>query len=178
MSNHWRFSESSLRRLDLVHPFLRCVAHEALSRSPCDFAVTCGLRTSAEQSELVRLRLSQNPNSKHLKQSTGYSHAIDVTPFIGGVVEMSDLSFARVARAFQQAYLAVVDSTPDCSMPMPDDVRPFLRPDEGGAAPLLLRWGGHWPITNFGESGADPFQLLHQSRRGGHFVDAFHFELV
>lgn len=74
-------SQRSLDRLDGVHPDLVAVFKLALSRSPIDFTVLEGLRTTARQRELVAKGASQTMNSRHI---TG--HAVDVAPYANGAV--------------------------------------------------------------------------------------------
>jgi len=68
-----RWSERSLHNLEGVHPDLRRVFDRALQETPNDFVVTSGVRSIAEQRELVDNGASSTMNSAHL---TGY--AVDV----------------------------------------------------------------------------------------------------
>lgn len=74
----------SLAELSGVDPRLVAVVKRAIEVSPQDFAVHDGLRTEAEQTELVRRGASQTMNSMHRKQADGYGHAVDLVPFING----------------------------------------------------------------------------------------------
>lgn len=93
-----RWSRTSLRNLDGVHPDLRTVAWRALQLSPLDFRVTEGLRSPARQRELVQAGASLTMNSRHL---TG--RAIDVVALVGGLVRWDWPLYEQIAEAFKQA---------------------------------------------------------------------------
>ena len=84
----YKLSQHSLNKLEGVHPLLVAVVRRAIERSEQDFSVICGVRTLEEQKDLYaqgRTRpgpiVTQTMNSKHLKQSDGYSHAVDLLPY-------------------------------------------------------------------------------------------------
>ncbi len=68
----------SRRRLVGAHPDLALVISRGLLYSPYDFVVTEGPRTIERQRELVSKGYSKTYASKHLPQSDGLAHAIDV----------------------------------------------------------------------------------------------------
>lgn len=74
----YHFSERSLSRLEDVHPDLVRVVKHAITLSEYDFAVTEGLRSRGRQKRLVEEGRSRTYHSRHLLQSDGYSHAVDV----------------------------------------------------------------------------------------------------
>lgn len=74
-----KFSQRSRDRLKGVHPLLVEVLNEAIKY--VDFTVLEGLRDVETQEEYVRTGKSKTMNSKHLMQSDGYSHAVDIAPF-------------------------------------------------------------------------------------------------
>lgn len=74
----------SLAELSGVDPRLVAVVKRAIELTPQDFAVHDGLRTEAEQTELVRRGASQTMNSMHRKQRDGFGHAVDLVPYING----------------------------------------------------------------------------------------------
>lgn len=69
-----KFGKQSLARLEGVDPRLRALAFEVLEVHDC--SIIYGLRTVAEQRQLVAEGLSKTMNSKHL---TG--RAIDIAPY-------------------------------------------------------------------------------------------------
>lgn len=64
----FRFGESSERHLASCHPDLQTLARRALSRSPHDFAVICGARTTEQQRALYDAGKSLTMNSRHLQR--------------------------------------------------------------------------------------------------------------
>lgn len=68
---------TSLKHLAGIHPDLRRVMDRALQEAPFPFRVIDGLRTVAEQKELVRQGKSKTMRSRHL---TG--HAVDLVPTV------------------------------------------------------------------------------------------------
>ena len=119
-----KFSERSEKNLQGVHPLLVRVARRALELSTCDFTVTEGLRTLETQQKYFSWgRTVVNPNtgkmtiitkmdgikhvSKHQKQKSGYSEAIDLYPFFNGSVQLTHPDVPRmqaaITRAFEQA---------------------------------------------------------------------------
>lgn len=94
----FRLSKRSIDRLEGVHPALVGVVREAILRTPVDFMVTEGLRTSARQAALVRAGASRTLKSRHL---TG--HAVDVAALVGGQVRWDWPLYPRIAEAFKAA---------------------------------------------------------------------------
>lgn len=74
----------SLEKLRGVHPRLINVVKRAIQLTKQDFAVTDGLRTAEQQRILVQRGASKTMRSKHLKQSDGFGHAVDLVPYING----------------------------------------------------------------------------------------------
>lgn len=98
MITNFRFSQTSLKRLEGVHPDLVRVITLALAKSDIDFIVLEGLRTKARQSELVAKGASKTMNSKHL---TG--HAVDIAPLVGGRVSWDWPLYHRLAPFVKEA---------------------------------------------------------------------------
>lgn len=69
----------SLEKLEGVHPDIVDVLKEAIKYF--DFAVLEGVRTPETQKQYYVLGKSQTLNSKHLRQQSGYSHAVDIAPY-------------------------------------------------------------------------------------------------
>lgn len=74
-----KFSETSRKKLSECHPDLRRVFERVVLQFDC--IVLDGERTIEEQEENVRKGVSKTLNSKHLRQSDGLSHAVDVAPY-------------------------------------------------------------------------------------------------
>lgn len=112
----FKFSQRSLSNLKGVHPDLVQVAYRALDITTVDFMVIDGVRTAAEQRELVRRGKSTTMNSRHIPRN-GYSHAIDIVPIVHGVVSWNWEHFYPLETAMKQA-------AKDCGVP--------------------IEWGGDW----------------------------------
>ncbi len=110
----YRFAYASRRRLADVHPDLARVARRALSLSPHNFAITEGVRAIERQAALKAKGFSRTLHSKHLRQSDGWAHAIDVVA-VGdlngdGSIDHRDTSltwdrelYSEIADAFKRA---------------------------------------------------------------------------
>ena len=86
------------------------VVERAIAITPVDFTVTCGLRTKAEQRALyAKGRTEPGPkvtwtlNSRHLKQQTGYGHAVDIAALVKGKISWKWKFYYPIAKAFKQA---------------------------------------------------------------------------
>lgn len=106
----FRFSERSIARFDGVHPKLVQVAVEALEMSPYDFGISQGVRTKEQQEALyAQGRTKPGPivtwtlNSKHLPQSDGYGHAIDIAIYIKGKLTWNEHYYDAVSDYFKAA---------------------------------------------------------------------------
>ena len=79
----YSFGDTSKKRMEGVHPKLIECAELALSYGLIDMTILPdgGLRTLERQKEFVKSGASQTIKSKHVAQSDGYSHAIDLAPY-------------------------------------------------------------------------------------------------
>lgn len=155
-------SQQSQEKLYGVHPDLVRVVKRAILVTTEDFAVTEGVRTTAEEAEHVANGTSHTMNSKHLVQSDGYGHASDLVPWVNGALVWALPAAVQwkfiypVAAAVQEAAIA-------------ESVR--------------LRWGGCWDkVFNDIAAGADALQaaVVEYCTRhpGPDFLDGPHFELA
>lgn len=94
----YKLSERSLKELTGVHDDLVSVIRRAAELSAQEFAVHDGIRTLAEQKELVRSGASQTLDSRHL---TG--HAVDLVPVINGKLRWEWDPIYRIADAVRTA---------------------------------------------------------------------------
>lgn len=83
MTDYW-LSRASKARLEGVHPHLVEVVERAIELTAQDFSVTDGLRALERQEELVASGASKTLDSRHLKQSDGWGHAVDLVPYLHG----------------------------------------------------------------------------------------------
>lgn len=73
------FGKQSIERLKGVHPDLVLICNEVIK--VYDFSVLEGVRTLEKQKQYLAEGKSSTLNSKHLPQSDGYSHAVDLMPY-------------------------------------------------------------------------------------------------
>lgn len=99
----FKFGTNSLMRLENCDTRLQKIAQLAISRSPVDFAITCGHRGQEEQDRAFREGKSRLkwPQGKHNKLP---SQAFDFVPFTDGKPDWTDLVlFGIVAREIKKA---------------------------------------------------------------------------
>lgn len=80
----YSLGQRSLAQLVGVHPLLVGVVHRAIAITKQDFTVQEGLRTTATQRLYVKRGVSKTMASKHLKQTDGFGHAVDLVPWLNG----------------------------------------------------------------------------------------------
>ena len=92
----YSFSQTSLNKMEKVHPKLVEVMKTAIENSPYDFRITSGARTTEEQKALFALGRTKpgkivtytngvTSKSNHQIKDDGYGHAVDIFPC--GVIE-------------------------------------------------------------------------------------------
>ncbi|KFH18442.1 M15 family peptidase [Brucella abortus] len=146
---------TSRSRLEGVHPDIVRVTERAIQLTEQDFTVFDGLRTVAQQREMVRRGASQTMNSKHLPQGDGFGHAVDLVPWINGQPRWEWGAIWPICRAVRTAA------------------------EELG---VRIRWGGHWGELN--GTTVDPEELVRRyvdaKLRAGQraFNDGPHYELL
>ena len=152
----FKLSQRSLGRLDGVKNELFSVVTSAISQSDVDFGVICGMRTQAEQDDLVARGASQTRKSKHL---TG--DAVDLMAY----VECNGKSRASWE-------LNLYDDIADA---MAKAAR------EKG---IKIRWGASWHIDSIGEyegtmeEAMNEYIDLRRSEGRRPFIDGPHFEVM
>ena len=145
-------SERSKSRLEGVEPKLVSVTELAIEYTKIDFGVTCGLRTVAEQQELVDNGASQTMNSKHID-----GRAVDVVAYIGPRITWELNVYDDVAEAFKVAATEL-------------DVG--LRWGAAWHVEDIREWGGTM------EEAMLAYTDLRRRQGRRPFIDAPHFELV
>jgi peptidoglycan LD-endopeptidase CwlK len=111
------FGNRSKSKLVGVHPDLVKVMARAIQLTEIDFAITEGVRDIDRQQLLVKQGLSKTLNSKHLVQSDGYAHAVDVMA-CGVDDDWAKIYYRKINEAVQKAA------------------------KELG---IVVIWGGNWP---------------------------------
>lgn len=142
-----------------VHPSLVEVVHEAIKTTLVDFSVHDGLRTITEQKEYVRRSVSKTMNSKHMKQSDGFGHAVDLVPYINGKLRWEWRPIYHIAAAVQTS---------------------------AEKLGVQLCWGGVWDhLLHELPDGADALEravnaYVDRRRKAGKaaFIDGPHYELA
>lgn len=97
---------SSLAKLRGVHPdlvrvVLRCA--DDWKGADTAFAVTCGVRTVAEQKVLIAKGASRTMRSRHIPAANGYSHAVDLAYVIKGQIKWDWPLYDKMAKAMKAA---------------------------------------------------------------------------
>ena len=94
----FKLSQRSLDKLEGVHPdMVKCVK-SAIEWTKVDFGVICGMRTEAEQRELVAKGASQTMASKHLE-----GLAVDLMAYVGSRASWELNLYDDIADAMAQA---------------------------------------------------------------------------
>ena len=153
----YKLGKHSLRELKGVRPELVWVVRRAIKLTTQDFTVLDGLRTIKEQEEYVHRGVSQTMESMHLPQEDGYSHAVDLVPYINGKLRWELEACYEIALAMREASrLQTVE--------------------------IDIRWGGCWQRLD--NNSRDPALMVEeyvarkrrQNKRA--FIDAPHYELI
>lgn len=153
---NFRFSKRSLSEMKGVHPDLVNVVRGTLKRSTIDFMVFDGIRTLAEQKDLVRRKASKTLKSKHLVQPDGYGHAVDLVPIVGGKPRWQWEPIYEIASAFS-----------------------CVAAEHG----VSIRWGGYWQPIKEGSPAAMKRRVnayVDARRKAGRsaFIDGPHYEII
>ena len=120
----YKLSKRSLSRLEGVHPELVKVVKKAITLTPHDFGVTCGVRDKSTQAKLVQAKKSFTMNSKHLiQEATGFSHAVDLVVYHNGDVCWEIDMYDEVADAMKQATIDL-------------------------GKKIGIKWGGAWTVPD------------------------------
>lgn len=141
-----------------VHPELVRVVERAIQLTSQDFSVHDGLRTIVEQREYVRRGVSKTMNSMHMRQPDGFGHAVDLVPYINGVLRWEWKPIFQIAAAVHQAAKEI-------------------------GTPLI--WGGVWdraflslPGTAIGmEASVNAYVARRRSLGKTAFIDGPHWQL-
>ena len=153
----YKLSKRSLARLEGVDDRMVRVVKRAIELTTVDFGVTEGVRTLETQKKYVAAGKSQTMNSKHLPQSNGYGHAVDLVAYVGSKVSWETNLYDNIADAMKQAAI-----------------------EEG----VSIRWGAAWQIDDIRtwngtmEEAMNNYIDLRRSQGRRPFIDGPHFELM
>jgi peptidoglycan L-alanyl-D-glutamate endopeptidase CwlK len=148
----YKLGVASQLKLIGVNPILVSVAECAIRFTPVDFSILWGWRGEADQTLMVKTKVSKTPwpLSKHNVVDANHrpaSMAIDFAPWIKGDIPWDDThTFAVIAGVWFASFAAIREEHPTFA--------------EG----YVLRWGGDWDRDG--------------STRDQTFMDWGHLELV
>ncbi len=148
----FKLSQRSLDRLEGVHHDLVYCVKDAIKLSKIDFGVICGMRTEAEQRELVDKGASQTMSSKHL---TG--HAVDLMAYVGSRGSWELNLYDDIADAMAQAA---------------KDNNVTIRWGAAWSVDDIRKWDGTM------EDAMNSYIDLRRSQGRRPFIDGPHFELI
>ena len=152
----YKLSKRSLARLEGVDDRMVRVVKRAIELTNVDFGVTEGVRTLETQKKYVAAGKSQTMNSKHLPQSDGYGHAVDLVAYIGSQVSWEMNLYDNIADAMKLA--AIEEGVP-------------------------IRWGAAWQIADIRDwdgsmqDATNAYIDLRRSQGKRPFIDGPHFEI-
>lgn len=151
----YKLGARSRSELSGVHPDLVACVERAIAITTQDFSVHDGIRSPAEQKELVARGASKTLNSRHLTQPDGYGHAVDLVPYVNGQLRWEWPLIYPVAEAMA------------------------IAARERGVS---LRWGGVWDrVLETLPADADGLKKAVQAyvvrHPGPDFIDGPHFEI-
>ena len=155
---HFMLSQASKSELQYVFPTLRNCVELAIQYTTIDFRVLEGLRSVEAQRKAVASGNSRTMNSKHLKQSDGFAHAVDLVVLTDNKVDWTFSLYANIALAMDKAAT------------------------ELGIAGHV-RWGCAWDRV-LSDFGGNPQAYLNEAsayakrHAGSDLLDAPHFEWV
>ena len=96
-------TQSSLKKLDGVHPHLVKVIKRAAEFCDVAFQITEGPRTLSRQRQLVKQGASKTLKSRHIPAPNGLAHAVDVVAMVGGRTSWEEPLYHRIADAVKAA---------------------------------------------------------------------------
>ena len=99
----FKLGKSSINELEGVHASLVSVVHRAIELTVVDFGVHDGIRTLEQQKKLLLKKAARTLKSKHLVQTDGFGHAVDLVPYINGKLRWEWGPIYRIAAAVHQA---------------------------------------------------------------------------
>ena len=149
----YALSERSKSNLVGVHPDMVRVVEHAIKISAQDFTVFEGLRTRERQAQYVARGVSKTMNSKHLRQPDGFSHAVDLLPWIDGGPRWEWPAIYPIAHAVRMA---------------------------ARAEKVHLTWGGAWDCRIHDTHPSLETEVAEYCKRhaGPDFIDGPHYQLA
>lgn len=130
----YKLNERSLKNLAGIHPDLVRIMETAIEDSPCEFTITDGVRTLAQQQAIyakgrtVEGKIVSNADgvkvkSNHQVKEDGYGWAVDLYPSPDGKVNLNDVEKLKLIAIHIQETACKLDYEID--------------------------WGGNWKFKDF-----------------------------
>ena len=98
-----QLTKLSIQRLNGVHPKLQAVVLLAALQTDFPFNVSEGIRSKERQIQMFNEGKSKTKNGKHLVQSDGYGHAVDLYPLTEDRKQIDWNGFDRLVEAMESA---------------------------------------------------------------------------
>ena len=88
--NKFKYSKTSLKRLDTCHDDLIIICETVLDISPIDITVICGHRKKEDQNKAFTKGFSRAPWPKSAHNQLP-SKAVDLAPYVNGYIKWNDI---------------------------------------------------------------------------------------
>lgn len=98
-----QLTKLSIQRLNGVHPKLQAVVLLAALQTDFPFNVSEGIRSKERQIQMFNEGKSKTKNGKHLVQSDGYGHAVDLYPLTDDRNQIDWNGFQKLVDAMESA---------------------------------------------------------------------------
>lgn len=120
----FKFSQSSIKRLNTIHPSLKLIMEESLKVSPIDFGIPAdgGKRTAERQNELFKQGVSKCDGYVN-KSNHQTGNAVDVYAYVDG------------AASWDKKHLTLLAGT---------ILSTANRLIQEGKIDISIEWGGNW----------------------------------
>lgn len=98
-----QLTKTSIQRLNGVHPNLQAIVLLAALQADFPFNVSEGIRSKERQQQMFKEGKSKTLKGKHLVQSDGYGHAVDLYPLTDDRKAVDWNGFDKLVKAMESA---------------------------------------------------------------------------
>lgn len=98
-----QLTKTSIQRLNGVHPKLQAIVLLAALQADFPFNVSEGIRSKERQQQMFKEGKSKTLKGKHLVQSDGYGHAVDLYPLTDDRKAVDWNGFDKLVKAMESA---------------------------------------------------------------------------
>lgn len=96
-------TKRDIKHIEECHPRIQEIIYAAAKSYNCPrFRVIDGARTIEEQKENVRRGVSKTMRSRHIPAKNGWSHAVDIAPFINGKISWNWKDYHPLAKEIKK----------------------------------------------------------------------------